>query len=79
LNKQRLAMNISRSLIDEGWYIVRDSEAWRAMGPKYVGEIARPTGYGRSPQEAHHALAAKYRMRGMLFTLPPLDDFLVKL
>jgi hypothetical protein len=56
-----------------GWHVVRDGNAWCALGPKFEDLVGNLVGWGATPEHAHSALVAQLSE----VPVPPLSDFRV--
>src|SRR5215475_5428547 len=48
-----------------GFHLLRDGNAWVAVGPDFVDLQRSPTGFGETPEEAIEALHEALRLRGV--------------
>jgi hypothetical protein len=64
--------------IAHGFHLLRDGDAWCAVGPEFVDLQRSPAGFGDTPEEAVKALRAELRRDGYPDNaLPKLRDFTV--
>jgi hypothetical protein len=45
--------------IASGWHLVRDGNAWCALGPEFYDLAVSAVGWGSSPEAARNALEAR--------------------
>jgi len=43
-----------------GWHVVRDGNAWCALGPEFDDPAVSTVGWGSTPEAARDMLAARY-------------------
>jgi hypothetical protein len=66
-------------VIAHGYHLLRDGDAWAAVGPDFVDLQQSPAGFGATPEEAVGALRAALRKAGYPdHSLPRLGDFKVQ-
>lgn len=67
-----------RTDIGHGFHLLKDGDAWCAVGPEFVNLQRSPAGFGDTPEEAVKALRAELRKAGYPdHSLPRLGGFTV--
>lgn len=57
-----------------GWHVIRDGQAWCAIGPEFDDLEVNIVGWGSTPQAARDMLSSQY---GGELAVPDLIDFQV--
>ena len=61
-----------------GFHLLRDGDAWCAVGPDFLNLQRSPAGFGATRQEAIRALRADLRVAGYShYSLPSLGEFTI--
>jgi hypothetical protein len=62
--------------ISDGFHLLKDGNAWCAVGPDFIDLQQSPAGFGATQAAAVGALRIKLRRRGWLYRLlPALEEF----
>jgi hypothetical protein len=64
--------------IADGFHLMKDGNAWCAVGPEFVDLVQSPAGFGETPQAAVKALQVELRKAGYPdHRIPMLGEFTV--
>jgi hypothetical protein len=57
-----------------GWHVVRDGNAWCAVGPVFEDLLVSPAGWGSTPEDARAALTQRHQREDGA-VVPQLPEF----
>jgi len=64
--------------ISHGFYLLKDGDAWAAVGPDYIDLVRSPAGFGQTQEQAVRKLQAELRKAGYPdHAIPKIGEFKV--